>query len=339
MKNFEERKQAVLARAEEQLKKQTEVRRRVMTTASSLIVVAILVVSLGQLPLGKHEEGLPPLTSPSDGAVIQGPSADGTPEDGDETLRTEDEGAVNGTSSPKDTAVGDVEQEGGKENLYAPVSTPQAPSTTAAQTTPASTSQTPSTTTAQTIPETTSPTEETVPVDVPAPESTFEVNLGGVDSLTMPSDADHVLRIGGCGTLVSDLVDRFGEPSDGSLPVLCLSNKDALKVLTDALLSSGGCYVLDAPFGGTASYTEVTANYDEAFFEDYDLIVVGFTASSGSYRFALQELGLTQDRLHLVIAQSETSGAVTCDMADWLLFLAMPKEATESVGLFTAVIG
>ncbi len=69
--------------------------------------------------------------------------------------------------------------------------------------------------------------------------------------------------------------------------------------------------------------------YDEEFFEQYDLLMISITASSGSLRFDVTDIVIESGIC--TVTYEITSKPITDDMAYWMIFVAIPKEVSASV--------
>ncbi len=93
---------------------------------------------------------------------------------------------------------------------------------------------------------------------------------------------------------------------------------------------------IDSGYGEVPSFNAITAAMDDAFFEQYTLLVVYVGANSGSYRYALDSAAINGERLCVHVRQVNFPEAVTMDMAGWFLTVPMEKSALEGVRYFDA---
>ncbi len=95
-------------------------------------------------------------------------------------------------------------------------------------------------------------------------------------------------------------------------------------------------HTLDQGYNEVPSFNEVTANYDESFFEDNSLILVYVAANNSTHRFGVQGL-IFNDSIFCVNVK-ETTGAEAVDtaMASWFITLAVPDEQIKNCTTFDA---
>lgn len=93
---------------------------------------------------------------------------------------------------------------------------------------------------------------------------------------------------------------------------------------------------IDSGYGEVPSFNKITAAMDDAFFEQYTLLVVYIGANSGSYRYALDSVAVNGEHLCVHVRQVNFPEAVTMDMAGWFLTVPVEKSALEGVRYFDA---
>lgn len=74
------------------------------------------------------------------------------------------------------------------------------------------------------------------------------------------------------------------------------------------------------------SFNDVTANYDDEFFENHSLILTYKEASSGSFRYGIGEVTKNNGVLVMKVTKTNQPEVYTDDMAGWLLMAEVEKE-------------
>jgi len=90
-----------------------------------------------------------------------------------------------------------------------------------------------------------------------------------------------------------------------------------------------------------AKYTplgEMTDGYDEAFFEENTLMLVYFATSSGSYDFDVESVHTDGNTFCIYVKCTNPEGAITCDVAGWLVSVAVPDSVVAECTEFDAVL-
>lgn len=88
-----------------------------------------------------------------------------------------------------------------------------------------------------------------------------------------------------------------------------------------------------------AQYTplgEMTEGYDEAFFEENTLMLAYFAASSGSYDFDVESVHMDGNTFCIYVKCTNPEGAITCDVAGWLVSVAVPDSVVADCTEFDA---
>ncbi len=89
-----------------------------------------------------------------------------------------------------------------------------------------------------------------------------------------------------------------------------------------------------------SSFDAKMGRYDDAFFEEYVLILIYVEANSGSYRFGVEGVYLDGDVVRATVKQLNAPEAVTDDMAGWMLAVPLAREGLpEKVGADAIKIG
>ena len=69
--------------------------------------------------------------------------------------------------------------------------------------------------------------------------------------------------------------------------------------------------------------------YDEEFFEKNDLLIKSLRLGSGSLRFEVTDISVESGVC--TVTYEFTNRPITCDMADWIIFVAVPKELSAQI--------
>jgi hypothetical protein len=82
----------------------------------------------------------------------------------------------------------------------------------------------------------------------------------------------------------------------------------------------------------------MTAGYDEAFFEENTLMLAYFAASSGSYDFDVESVHMDEGTFCIYVKCTNPEEAITCDVAGWLVSVAVPDHVVADCTEFDAVL-
>ena len=93
---------------------------------------------------------------------------------------------------------------------------------------------------------------------------------------------------------------------------------------------------LDQGHDEVPSFNEIALSYDDNFFENYTVILAYVTASSGSYRFGIQEVVLDGSELCLNVVQVNHPEVGTADMAGWFVIAEVLDSDIAGVTVFDA---
>ena len=108
---------------------------------------------------------------------------------------------------------------------------------------------------------------------------------------------------------------RVGWTEAGEKPVRLLTDADALsRCLAPHFV----------PGSGNERLNELLQTYDAAFFAEHDLLVLYFSAGSGSARYSVTDIQYDADGV-TVAAKCDMPEVGTSDMGAWLLFCAVEK--------------
>lgn len=100
----------------------------------------------------------------------------------------------------------------------------------------------------------------------------------------------------------------------------------------------GETLTMDHGYDEVPSFNNVTALYDDTFFEDNALILVYVDTTSGSYRFGVDSVVCADDSLYVKIKCINDPECVTDDMAGWFITVAVPKDTIENIKVFDAML-
>ncbi len=141
-------------------------------------------------------------------------------------------------------------------------------------------------------------------------------------------------RIDGTGDsfalLRSQCINADSAENAGVLPAFRIDTDKELQAFI-ALLNESQTVSLQMQDGGR-SFIEVTTEYDAAFFENNNLLLLYARESSGSNRHLVSNVSIQADTVTVVV-DTLLPGAGDCDMAGWLIVMPftkaqLPREAT-----------
>ena len=127
--------------------------------------------------------------------------------------------------------------------------------------------------------------------------------------------------------------DTFTQSVVRHLPIYKL---DTRAELIEFKAEIDGILTVDQGYDEMPSFDEVTAKYDETFFEENTLVVVYVTASSGSYRFNVDNVELANGRFCVHVKQTKKPEVFTEDMAGWFITVAIPDHVARAGFKFDA---
>lgn len=97
-----------------------------------------------------------------------------------------------------------------------------------------------------------------------------------------------------------------------------------------------GSMTLDQGYDEVKSFQEVTAPYDESFFEEHSLLVVYIAANSGSYRYDVESIAYGGTALAVHVEQTNDPEEVTDDMTGWFVTAAIKDVELEHCTAYDA---
>ncbi len=119
------------------------------------------------------------------------------------------------------------------------------------------------------------------------------------------------------------------------LPVYKL---DTLEDLTRFKESYKDILTLDQGYDEVLSFNEVTASYDNSFFADHTLVLAYVEASSGSFRYAIQDVTYGDSTFCLDVVQTNHPEIGTTDMAGWFVIAEVLDSDIADIAKFDATL-
>ncbi len=121
---------------------------------------------------------------------------------------------------------------------------------------------------------------------------------------------------------------------DGHYPVYRFDTADDLKQFKNAY---GGVFTMERGWDEVPSFNDVTARYNEDFFENNSVILVYVTTGSCTYRYAVSGVEYTDTSFRVHIKETTNALMVDSMMAGWFVTVAVPDERLQKVTEFDAV--
>ena len=110
----------------------------------------------------------------------------------------------------------------------------------------------------------------------------------------------------------------------------------ALEELEKFKLDFGEALTMDSAYDEVPSFNDVTADYDETFFNENALMLVYVSASSGTCRFGVNSVFCNGSSFCIHIEQLNDPEVVTADMAGWFITVAVPHSMVANCSEFDA---
>lgn len=124
------------------------------------------------------------------------------------------------------------------------------------------------------------------------------------------------------------------ETSDGaSLPVFVFRTKEDLDTFKEKF---GNIFTLDEGYDEIPSFNLISREYDERFFDYRSVIMAYVGASSGSFRFALQDIYYEGEYFRLDVTQTNAPESFTDNMAGWFVIVDVPNSVMSQFKEFDA---
>ena len=117
------------------------------------------------------------------------------------------------------------------------------------------------------------------------------------------------------------------------LPIYKFSTLEELEKFK---LDFGEVLAMDSGYNEVPSFNDVTADYDETFFNENDLMLVYVSANSGSYRFGVNSVFCNGNSFCIHIEQLNNPEVGTADMAGWFITVAVPSSMVANCSEFDA---
>lgn len=136
-------------------------------------------------------------------------------------------------------------------------------------------------------------------------------------------------------TLLGLNADKMYISSVQHLPIYKLDTKQDLERFK---LSLGDVLSVDQGYDEIPSFNDVTAKYDEAFFDNNTLLVVYVPANSGSLRFGVGNVYCDEESVYVRVKQLNNPEVVTDDMAGWFLTVAIQDSTIRNCKSFDAYL-
>ena len=93
---------------------------------------------------------------------------------------------------------------------------------------------------------------------------------------------------------------------------------------------------MDSGHDEVPSFNDVTAGYDEAFFDENTLMLVYVSANSGTYRFGVNSVFCNGSAFCIHVERLNDPEFVTEDMAGWFITVAVPDSMVADCSSFDA---
>ncbi len=182
----------------------------------------------------------------------------------------------------------------------------------------------------QETPATEAPTQETPATEAPTPEEPSTEMPAEPAAPTEPEPSDGLLPF----TAEYLRTDSYAEGAKFPRSRLVNSRAELLAFYAE-FRNLGGSPASMAvrpaaltPLSAAGSFETATAHYDDAFFETHSLLVVQLEEGSGSNRHEVT--GVTrEDGRYRVEIKRLVPEVGTCDMAEWHILIALPKDSSK----------
>ena len=116
---------------------------------------------------------------------------------------------------------------------------------------------------------------------------------------------------------------------------------DTLEDLEQFRPKYGNVFSLDQDYNGALSFNGALAKAQwdrEAFFKDNSLLAVYVPANSGSFRFGVHHVEVTDNRVCVHVVQKNNPDVVTDDMAGWFVLVEIEDKELRSCNSFDAIL-
>lgn len=127
-----------------------------------------------------------------------------------------------------------------------------------------------------------------------------------------------------------------GEMYISSVQHLPIYKFNTLEELENFKTRFGDTLSLGSDYDDISSFNGATAKYDDAFFADNTLMLTYITSGSGSNRFGVNSIFCDGSSFVIHVEQTNFPEVGTCDMAAWLITVAVPDSMVENCTMFDA---
>ncbi len=126
----------------------------------------------------------------------------------------------------------------------------------------------------------------------------------------------------------------------GSLPLVKINSKEELAAFTDACILDNGPFLEEMGMTSVQSSREafeaMTAIYDDAYFAEKTLFLIGSENSTGSEQYSL--IHVLADQGVQIVLEMTRPFIVTHDMAWWLIFVEVDNSVTQDQTTFEVIV-
>ena len=121
--------------------------------------------------------------------------------------------------------------------------------------------------------------------------------------------------------------------SERHLPVYLFKTKDDLDWFKEEFRDE---FTMDRGYDEVPSFDEVTAEYDDAFFEKHSVLLTYVAASSGSFRYDVESIDLKDYTLCMNVYRTNDPEVYTSDMSGWFIMAELDPNVVERCTSFDA---
>lgn len=160
------------------------------------------------------------------------------------------------------------------------------------------------------------------------PEKNVLVTVKSVDAVIPLHEQAQIVRVsktgGEWGTknlMPCDNKDEL-DKYEACRPVKVINSVDELSEFVKTIKES---YDTGYGWDGKISFDEAVTKYDEKYFENQTLVIVGDEEPSGSNKLRFLNTEMSQDSDLTIMFTVDVPEAGTCDMANWFMFVELSK--------------
>lgn len=114
---------------------------------------------------------------------------------------------------------------------------------------------------------------------------------------------------------------------------------DTLKELEQFKTDYKDVFSMDHGYDEIPSFNEVTASYDESFFENNTVMLVYVESSSGSDRYGVDSIYNENGEFCIYVKKINSPDWGTDDMAGWFINVVVPDDRIKEINEFDAIFG